>query len=59
MGDSCFELEDYRKVWDVGTVIYRCCNYQAVATFHKNSEFLECPKCGIMTEFIKGIEKEE
>jgi hypothetical protein len=49
-----FDLEDYRKVWGIGTIVYLCCNYHAVAVFHKDSKELECPKCGKMTRFTRN-----
>lgn len=51
--EKIIELENYRKVWDYGKIEYRCCHHVVIATYHKDSKLLECPKCGKMTKFLR------
>jgi hypothetical protein len=54
MSNNLVDLEDYRKVWSTGEIYYLCCGHIAVSVFHQDSKKLECPKCGMMTEFDIG-----
>lgn len=51
MKDNVINLDDYREVWTTKKINCKVCNKLWQAVFVFDTEFLECPKCGV---FING-----